>query len=112
MSERQEMRYVIDRDGHLMSEAEVQDATRLDEPVSTEGAPDTRSAQLARVTIDRNRGLIRTIELGIERDTAELATETDPWWIDYFNENLVTQRRRIAELEAQIREASRQLSPG
>ena len=97
--------YVVDRDGHLMSESEVEDATRLDEPVSTEGAPNTHAGVLAHITIERNEELIRTIERAISRDEAELATETDSWWRNYLTENLAGQRRRISELEAEIRAA-------
>src|ERR1700682_5132544 len=95
-------RYVIGRDGHLMSESEVQEATSLEEPVSTDGAPDTRAAQVMHITIERNRELIRKLERALDRDTAELAAETDAWWQNFLQESLVQKRRRIGELQAQI----------
>jgi len=100
-----EKRYVIGRDGHLMSESEVQEATKLEEPVSTDGAPDTRTAHIAHIGIERNRESIRKLERAIERDTTEMAAETDSWWRDYLKESLVQKRRRIAELEAEIQVA-------
>lgn len=102
-----EKRYVIGRDGHLMSESEVEEATQLDEPVSTDGAPDTRAALVIQIGIDRNRESIRKLEQAIERDTAELAAEKDVWWQNYLKENLVQKRRRIVELESEIAAAHR-----
>ncbi len=95
--------YFVGQDGHVLSESEHLEASRLDEPVSTEGAPDTRGAHVESVTIERNQKMIHTYERAIARDEAELGAETDEFWKAYLEGNIALNRRRIAELEAEIR---------
>jgi hypothetical protein len=98
-----EKRYVIDRDGHLMSESEQKAATQLDDPVSIEGAPDTRGAHLASVVIDRNQKMIRSYERALQRYLAELPGVTDDEWRSQLETDISMTRHRISELQAEIR---------
>ncbi len=101
-------KYVVGPDGHVMSADEQEQATRLDPPDSTEGAPDTHAAYLAAVTIERCQRMIRSYEKRLMEDEAELPTlppSDDDWLRKMIEENITMSRHRIAELQAEIRQA-------
>jgi len=101
-------KYVVGPDGHVMSADEQEQATHLDPPDSTEGAPDTHAAYLAAVTIERNQRMIRNFEKRLAEDEAELATlpaNAEDWLRQMFVDNVNVAHHRIAELKADIQKA-------
>jgi len=61
-----EQTFVVGVDGHVLSEKELQEARRLDEPGSTGDAPDTRAETTLPVNIDRARGQIEMFTRRLE----------------------------------------------
>lgn len=72
--------FVVGADGHVLSEKELEEAQRLDEPVSTGDAPDARKATTARIERDRDEQQIRKYEKLIAQYEAELPTIVDAGW--------------------------------
>ncbi len=48
-----DLKFVVSPDGRVLSKAEVDEATGLDERVSVDGAPDTRREDVLRIEIER-----------------------------------------------------------
>jgi len=101
-------KYVVGPDGHMMSADEQEQATHIDEPETTEGAPDTHAAYLASVTVERCTRLIKNHEKRLADDEAALATlraDAEPWRRQMIEDNISYIRHRMAELQAEIRVA-------
>ncbi len=58
--------FVIAPDGHVLSEKELEEARRLDPPVSTGDAPDTRAATTQSIEIERDLRQIAKFDKRIE----------------------------------------------
>lgn len=58
--------FVVGADGHVLSEKELEDARRLDPPVSTGGAPDMRAATTRSIEIERAQRQIAKFDKRIE----------------------------------------------
>ncbi len=94
--------FVVGPDGRVLSQDEIDQARRLDDPVSIEGAPDTSRVLEARVVIERTLRSIRLLEDRIRQDEHELPHESDGELRDHLATSINVNKRRIAELRAQV----------
>jgi hypothetical protein len=85
---------VIGADGHLLSRSEIDEVRRLDEPASTEGAPDTRRVDVLRIEIERVSESIRKHEQHINE-----AQRHDWEWRDA---TIKEHQSRISELKLEL----------
>lgn len=87
-----EKTFVVGEDGHVLSEKELEEARRLDEPVSTGDAPGTRAETTLAIEIDGARGMIEMFTQRIER------WHEGPGSENYHKREYA--KRRLAKLEA------------
>lgn len=97
--------FVVGSDGHVLSEKELEEAQRLDPPVSTGGAPDTRKATTKAIELDRMLEQIRKFEKRIEEHQKFVAAaiaagrQVDADWED---KELDVLRRKKMLLEGRV----------
>jgi len=94
--------FVVAPDGHVMSKSEVDEARRVDEAVSIEGAPDTKRVHQLSIDVDRLEHLIRTYETSSRDLQVEHDRETDLEKRGWVAESLAEYRQKVSDLRREL----------
>ena len=106
--------FVVGADGHVLSKQELEEARRMDPPVSTGGAPETRKAVTKSIEIDRMKGQVRKFEKRIDDYLAQVAKaraagrHIEDAWVE---EELDVLRRKKLLMEGRIAHMSGNPAP-